>query len=131
MFQKSPTTIFLSFLPTATVQELSSTKPSFVQALIYDPSRELLFSHCKLSLHFPHRVLDVSHNELTTPGSNAWQVMPFLRDVRLQGNYVRSLTNSTFAPLSRLEVLDARDFPLHVFQVSERAVNGRCSFRSV
>ncbi|KAF2366108.1 Leucine rich repeat 5 [Trinorchestia longiramus] len=67
------------------------------------------------------RVLDVSHNELTSPGSNAWQVMPFLRDVRLQGNFVRSITNSTFASLSRLEVIDIRDFPLHVFQVGSLA----------
>ncbi|XP_018024567.1 chaoptin [Hyalella azteca] len=62
------------------------------------------------------RTLDVSHNELTAPGSNAWQVMPYLRDLRLQGNFVRSITNSTFASLSRLQVLDIRDFPLHVFQ---------------
>jgi hypothetical protein len=66
---------------------------------------------------FP-RTLDVSHNELTAPGSNAWQVMPYLRDLRLQGNFVRSITNSTFASLSRQQVLDIRDFPLHVFQAS-------------
>ncbi|XP_068248424.1 chaoptin-like [Palaemon carinicauda] len=62
------------------------------------------------------RVLDISYNELPVPANNAWQMIPRLRELYMQKNPIRSITNTSFTGLERLEVLDIRDFPLQGFE---------------
>ena len=52
------------------------------------------------------RVLDLSHNRLNSPPSNAWHTMLHLNRLMLAGNPFTTMSNDSFMGLDRLEWLD-------------------------
>ena len=62
-------------------------------------------------------MLDISYNELPVTSTGALQMIPRLRELYMERNPVKSISNASFVGMDRLEVLDIRDFPLQAFEV--------------